>query len=137
MAFAGINYLAVLIAGVAGFVVGMVWYTALGQRWMDALGKTREQLAPDGKPPVATMAISFVCELIMAGVLAGVMGHIGAVTVSTGLTTGFLVWLGFVATTQLINHRYGRFPLQLTLIDAGHWLAVLLAMGVVIGLFGV
>ena len=137
MTFAGISYLAVLVAAVAGFIVGMVWYGILGKRWMVALGKGKAELMPDGKPPIATMATSFVCELVMAWVLAGLIGHLATATVRGGIITAFLVWLGFVATTQLINHRYGRFPLSLTIIDAGHWLAVLLAMGAVIGLIGV
>ncbi|HSO46981.1 MAG TPA: DUF1761 domain-containing protein, partial [Rhizobiaceae bacterium] len=39
-------------------------------------------------------------------------------------------------TTLVVNHRYGGFGWDLTLIDAGHWLAVLLVMGAVIGAFG-
>ena len=136
MTFAGINYLAVLAAAITGFVVGMAWYGTLGEKWMAALGKSKDELLPDGKPPYATMAASFVCELVMAWILAGLLGHIGAVTVGGGIISAFFVWFGFVATTQLVNHRYGRFPLSLTLIDSGHWLAVLVAMGIVIGLFG-
>ena len=136
MTFSGINYFAVLAAAIAGFAVGMGWYAILGDRWMAALGKSREELLPDGKPPVATMATSFVAELVMAWMLAGLIGHIGAATVRGGIITAFFVWLGFVATTQLVNHRYGRFPLSLTIINTGHWLAVLVAMGTVIGLIG-
>ena len=136
MTFSGISYLAVLVAAISGFLVGMAWYGVLGQKWMEALGKSKNELLPEGKPPVATMATSFVCELVMAWILAGLIGHIDAVTVGGGIISAFFVWLGFVATTQLVNHRYGRFPLSLTLIDAGHWLAVLVAMGIVIGLIG-
>ena len=136
MTFSGISYLAVLAAAVAGFLVGMAWYGILGERWMAALGKSKDELLPDGKPPIATMATSFVCELVMAWMLAGLIGHIGGATVRGGIITALFVWLGFVATTQLVNHRYGRFPLSLTIIDAGHWLAVLVAMGIVIGLIG-
>jgi hypothetical protein len=137
MTFSGINYLAVLAAAIAGFAVGMVWYGILGERWMAALGKSKDELLPDGKPPIATMAASFVCELVMAWILAGLLGHIDAVTVGGGIISACFVWLGFVATTQLVNHRYGGYPLSLTIIDTGHWLAVLIAMGVVIGLIGV
>ncbi len=136
MTFSGISYLAVLAAAITGFAVGMVWYAILGERWMAVLGKSKDELLPDGKPPIATMATSFVCELIMAWMLAGLIGHIGAATVRGGIITAFFVWLGFVATTQLVNHRYGKFPFSLTIIDAGHWLAVLVAMGIVIGLIG-
>ena len=38
MTFAGINYLAVLIAAAAGWVAGAVWYMALAKPWMAAVG---------------------------------------------------------------------------------------------------
>lgn len=43
MTFAGINYLAILIAAVAGWLSGAVWYSALGKRWVAAQGKTLEE----------------------------------------------------------------------------------------------
>lgn len=137
MDFAGTNYLAIPVAAIASFLFGWAWYGPLGERWMAALGKTRDELMPGGKPVYATMAISFVCELVMAWILAGLMGHVGLFGAVNGLITGAFVWAGFVATTLIVNHRYGRFPWALTFIDGGHWLGVLLVQGLVIGLFGV
>jgi hypothetical protein len=48
------------------------------------------------------------------------------------LYTAFAVWLGFVATTQTINHRYSLKPWSLTIIDGAHWLGVLLVMSIVL-----
>ena len=39
MTFAGINYLAVVIAALAGFGFGAVYYMSLASPWMDAIGK--------------------------------------------------------------------------------------------------
>lgn len=36
MAFAGMNYLAVLIAAIAAFVIGAIYYGVLGKPWMTA-----------------------------------------------------------------------------------------------------
>jgi len=47
------------------------------------------------------------------------------------------VWAGFIAAPMIVNHRFQGSPWMLTLIDAGHWLGVLIVMGLVIGLFGV
>jgi hypothetical protein len=82
---------------------------------------------------------SFICELIMAWVLAGVIGHLGAgqVTFSNGVISGLFIWVGFIATTIAVNQRYQGFGWDLTLIDAGHWLGVAVLMGAVIGCFGV
>ncbi len=75
----------------------------------------------------------------MAWVLAGVIGHLGTgqVTFLNGVISGFFVWLGFIATTVVVGQRYQGFGWDLTLIDAGHWLLVALAMGAVIGWMGV
>jgi hypothetical protein len=72
----------------------------------------------------------------MAWTLAGVIGHAGPVTVVNGLISGSLVWLGFVATTMVVNHGFGGQKPALTVIDGGHWLAVLLVQGATIGAFG-
>jgi hypothetical protein len=53
-----------------------------------------------------------------------------------GLLAGFFVWLGFVATTVSVNYALQMRPVELALIDGGHWVMVLLIMGAVIGAFG-
>ena len=133
MSFAGINYIAVIVAAVAGFAVGAAWYTALGNAWMAALGKTRDDFRPSPIPYV----IAGIAHLVMAYLLAGAIGHMGPVTVEAGLLAGFFLWLGFVLTTMAVNHAFQGARRTLTLIDSGHWLAVILVMGAVIGAFGV
>jgi hypothetical protein len=140
MAFAGINYWAIVIAAVASWLVGAVWYMVLGRTWMAALGKTREELmGPSGKPSPVPFVVAFVAELVMAWVLAGIIGHLGQgqVTLSNGIISGFFTWLGFVATTIAVNYGYSGARPSLTLIDGGHWLAVLVVQGAVIGFLGV
>jgi hypothetical protein len=145
MAFAGVNYLAVLIAGVAGWLVGAAWYMALGKQWMAAQGKTEEQCkqeyeAKKGTPAAwAPFVLAFVGALIMAWVLAGLLGHFGAggVTVRSGLISAAFVWLGFVVTTITVNNAFTGRKAMLTVIDSGHWLAVLLVQGAIIGAMGV
>ena len=131
MTFAGINYLAVLIAAAGGFIFGSVWYGLLGKQWMAALGMTEHP-----KPAPAPFIIAFVCQLVMAWVLAGIVGHFGEVTLTSTLITAALLWAGFVLTTQMVNHRFQSAAWSLTAIDAGHWLGVLLVMGLILGLFG-
>jgi Protein of unknown function (DUF1761) len=65
-----------------------------------------------------------------------VIGHLGVMSVRTGLITAALLWLGLVITTVAVNNAYRGAKPMLTVIDGGHWLTVLLIMGLVIGLFG-
>ena len=62
MAFAGMNYMAIVAAAVAGWVIG----TAL--RWPF----TRER-----PKKVQPLVLAFTACLIMAWMLAGVLGHLG------------------------------------------------------------
>ncbi len=138
MVFAGINYVAVFAAAVASWLVGAAWYMALAKPWMAALGKTEAEIkGPTGKPSPIPFVISFLAELVMAWVLAGIVGHLGAVTVANGVISAVFVWVGFVLTTMGVNHAFAGAKPMLTAIDGGHWLAVLLVQGLVIGAFGV
>ena len=132
MQFAGLDNVAVLVAAIAGFGFGAVWYMTLGKRWMEALGmKERPEPSP------APFIFALLCQLVMAWVLAGLIGHLGEITVLRSVVSALFVWAGFFAAPMIVNHRFQGSPWMLTLIDAGHWLGVLVVMGVVIGLFGV
>jgi len=135
MDFGGINLWAVLAATVAAFIVGAVYYGTLSKPWMRAAGIAQEDTAFGP----ALFAMTFVCLLVMAFVLAGLIGHLGdgQVTLRNGVISGLFVWAGFMATTMTINHRYQNDGWDLTLIDGLHWLLVALVMGAVIGLIGV
>jgi hypothetical protein len=132
-----VNYVAVLCAAVAAWIAGAIWYTVLSKPWKAALGWSTAEIETRAKEvPVGPMVLSFVAELIMALLLTGLIGHFGAITIRTGVIVGALCWLAFVATTITVNNAYQGRKLALTLIDAGHWLAVLIIQGAVIGAFG-
>jgi hypothetical protein len=137
MAFAGISYWAILAAAVAGFLFGGVWYGVLSNQWLAAIGKTKDEIQKTGM--AVPMTISAIALLVMAWVLAGIIGHLGPgqVTIRNGIISGAFCWLGFVATTLATNHGYQGAKRSLTLIDAGHWLGVMLIQGSVIGAMGV
>ena len=139
MAFAGINHLAVVVAAVVAWLAGAAWYMTLGKSWMAALGITAEQMAEAKQRPGANLPFLYalVAELIMAWMLAGIVGHLGAPTLRSGVITGAFCWLGFVITTLVVNYTFGMRRWQLIVIDGGHWLLVLLIMGAVIGAMGV
>jgi hypothetical protein len=129
MNFAGVNYLAVLVAAVLAFGFGAAYYGVLSKPWMKA-----SRINPEKGPPLAPLLVtSFVCELIMAFVLAALIAGLGVTGLGSGIVTGFLVWLGFMATTTTINQRYEGFGWELSVIDSGHWLGVAVIMGAVIG----
>jgi len=137
MRFAGVDYWAVVIAGIVGYAAGALWYWGWSKPWMKVQGFTPESMKAEQSP--VPYLLAFVANLVMALMLAGVVGHLGidAVTIRNGVISAAGVWLGFVATTQTVNYCFGKRPLMLLLIDSGHWLVVLLLQGAVIGFMGV
>ena len=131
-----LHVMAIPIAAIASWLAGACWYGIFGDRWMAALDKTRADLVgPSGKPSPLPFAFSFLAELVMATVLAILIGRLGAVSAAGGLGVGILAWVGFVATALGVNHAYSGAKPALSLIDGGHWLLVLLIQGFIIGAF--
>jgi hypothetical protein len=139
MTFAGINYIAILAAAVTGWVAGAVWYMLLAKPWMAAVGIGRDEIeaARARRGGWLPFLFAFIACVVMAWVLAGLMGHIGRVSVRTGVISGAFCWAGFVVTTMLVNYSFAMRRRMLLVIDAGHWLLVLALMGAVIGAIGV
>jgi len=133
MAFAGMNYLAILIAAVAAYVWGAAYYMTLSKQWLAAVGIARPNRS------AAPFIISFVALLVMAFVLAGSIGHLGPgnVSIKNGIISGVIIWAGFVATTVVVNNAYPGRKIMLSIIDSIHWLGVLVIQGAVIGAMGV
>jgi len=139
MTFAGINYIAVLVAASVAWIFGGIWYRLLAKPWMAAHGFTTEQMRAHHGDHTAMwpLIVSFVADLIMAWMLAGLLGHFGAVTFENGVITAAFIWFGFVITTLAVNNIFGLRRHVLIVIDGLHWLGALLLMGAIIGAWGV
>jgi hypothetical protein len=131
----------ILVAAIAAWLFGAVYYTALGKRWMAAQGLTPEQCKAErvGKSAFALalpFVLSFVATFIMGVVLYGIMTHSGLFYARAGAISGAFCWFGFVLTTITVNNAYAGRRASLTVIDAVHWLFVLVIIGAIVGAFG-
>ena len=136
-----VHVLPIVAAAVAAWLFGAIYYGALGRKWLEAQGKTMEQCKVENATKSAAVktapfVLSFIAELVMAWVLAGIMVHVGTWSVKAGVITGGLCWLGFVLTTVVVNNAYTFRRPMLTAIDGGHWLGVLIILGAVLGAWG-
>ena len=133
-----LNWWAVLLAAIVSFVFGGLWYGLLSKQWMAAAGLTEEQIRGTGGPSPMPFIITFIAQVVMAAMLAGILFHLALggmrPALRVGLIAGFLVWLGFVATTLVVNQQCQMQKASLTLIDGAHWLGVLLLQGAILGL---
>src|SRR5215510_11562131 len=121
MTFGSVNYLAILVAAVAAWLFGAGWYTALSKPWMAAVGITPAQMtARKGRPGAfLPFVYTFLAALVMAWVLAGLIGHLGPgqVTLRNGVISGAFIWFGFVLPVLLVNNSFAGRDWRLLLID--------------------
>ncbi len=133
-----VNALAVLVAAVLTMVLGAVWYSPVlfAKQWMAAQGHTPEALEQmKRKGMIRAYAVSFLCYLVTAYVVALFTAYMQAMSFAQGLWLGFLVWLGFAATIGLTGNIFSQKPIAAWVIDAGYQLAYLLIMAVVLTLW--
>src|SRR5258707_1876684 len=121
MKFAGMNYLAIVIAAVVAWLAGAAWYMTLGKLWTAAIGLTPEKMAEHRNRPGAYLPFIyvFVAELIMAWVLAGLLGHLGPLTLRGGVISAAFSWLVFVLTVGLTSNTFTSPDCRMRLLDVG------------------
>ena len=131
-----ISLIAVLIASILGFGLAALWYSPklFGKQWTAALGVSPEGLQEEFSP-ARTYGTRFVTTLVAAYILARILVHTDTTTLVAGIETGFLIWLGFVATFALDAVLFEKRPFKLYLINSGYYLVSLMLMGALLGLW--
>lgn len=129
-----INLTAAIVATVASFILGGLWYgPAFGQRWQALVGLADEEIASSG-PPLKIFTAAFVLTLVQALMLSAIIPADPNVTV--GLVYALVIGIGFVATAFGVNYLFSRSPRALFAIDAGFNVLQFALMGAIIGAFG-
>ena len=135
MTYGGINYIGVLAATGAALVAGLIWYNLFSAQWMADTGMrpltAEEKSAP--KPGRAPVLVAMLAMFLTAFCLAKLMEVLDAVSISNGIALALFLWIGFVATTISVNHRFEGRAWRQTVIDGGFWLVVLVMQAALIG----
>jgi hypothetical protein len=127
-----INFLAVLVCGVVAMIIGAIWYGPLfGKKWMKEEGSTEEELRKDFNP-AKTYGLAFIGNLIIAYVLARVIGYTAAASVADGLRVAFLCWIGFTGVTMMINYLFERKTIALFFINSMYHLVIFLVFAIIL-----
>lgn len=129
-----INFLAVVVAAVATFALGALWYSPvlLGKHWVVAHGYTSERIEQMRRGAGRAYAISALCFLAMAAAVAVIVSYLDLHRPLQGLKLGLLLWAGFAFPLGLTANAYSDRRLSAFLIDAGYQLVYLLIMGAII-----
>ncbi len=130
-AFSELNWLAVVVAALAYFVLGAIWYSnaLFGKQYRAAIG-----VAPDasGQPVPTALFTNLVGWFVTAIALGLISNSIGADSFGDGLALGLVVWAGFIATNRIVAAAYEGPNRALMMVNGPYNLLGFLIMGVIL-----
>lgn len=131
-----VNHWAVLVSAIASMVIGSIWYGPLfGKLFMREMGMdkwSKEKQEEAKKSMGLNYLLQFIASLVMFYVFAGIMSESERVTMSGGLMSAIVVWIGFVVPVKLADAIWGGNR-TLFWLNIGNLLITLLASGAIIG----
>jgi len=128
--FGDLNWLAILVATLAGFMLGGIWYGPLfGKAWLDAIGKTEDEIEPSPTPFI----VSFFTAATTAIVISALIHTLGFTTVTDGIILGVICGVGFIATAMGSDSAFCGWGVRLFLIQSGYRVVYSIIMGAILG----
>ncbi len=134
-----INMIALLVAVVANFILGFIWYTPLfGKAWAKEMGYDPD-MKPDKSAMFKGMAFMVIGNLLFAWVLAHnieawkfVPGVNEMGPLSNALSSAIFTWLGFYLPSHLGATVWEKNSWKLFSINTTYHLASLLVVSFII-----
>ena len=108
-AFGDVNYLAVLVAAIAYFALGAIWYIppVMGNAWQRAGGIE----IPEGEGPNPILFVGTIVAYVVAGLATAVLAvGSGTDTAAEGALLGLVVGVGYAFSAAAVSALYDRKP---------------------------
>ena len=123
------GFLSVVAAATAAWIFGAIWYGVVGKQWMAASGLTEESV---NRSKPAPYIVSFLCALLVAGMMRHVLVTSGVETVGKGLLTGLGLGLFIAAPWGVTNVLFAQRDRALIWMDGVYPTVGMALMGVVL-----
>jgi uncharacterized protein DUF1761 len=118
-----IKYPAVIVATLAHFLLGGLWYSPLlfGNKFLQLINWSPEYLREvESQSHVKELVIAFVMSFILVYILAHFVQYTKATNAIGGIQTAFWLWLGFIVTTHVPMVLFERRSFGLFLINVAY-----------------
>ena len=127
-----INYLAVIVGAIVYYALGFAWYSFIvGDRWLAATGRTREDISGGPGPLIV---VFWIAGFIAASVIASVYEWAHGDGLVDGLVVGAILGVGLVMGEGLKKVVFEQDSWELYALNMGYTLLGFLLMG---GIYGV
>lgn len=129
-----INMAAAIVAGIAYYAIGALWYTVLfGNAWMKSQGMDPKN-PPAGMKESAgkSMGLQLIVCLVLGVLFAVILKQLGVMTMHASLLSAFWIWLAFRATAGVTSVLFDRKSWMTFAINQGYDLVGFLAMAAIL-----
>ncbi len=129
----GLNWPAIVVAGLADWILGAVWFTVFANQWRAGLRMTSDEMQTYmTHPNFWPYIISAMCSIILAYVIARLLGSAPGHSLFRGISIGMLVGLATaVAMVTEMIFEYRAHPF--VLISAAYPFLGCILMGIIVG----
>lgn len=130
-----VNWMAILVAAVADWLLGAVWFTVFASQWRAGLRMAPAELQQYmSHPNFWPYLIALLCSFLMAYAIARIVAASTTQGFFRGISAGILV--GLAAAMAMITEMVFEIrPRPFVLISAAYPLAGCILMGIVIGIW--
>jgi len=137
MDFSSVNWIAVVVCVVVAMVSGFIWYhpAVFFKPWWRGIGKEGTEMGQANPMIYVFTIIAAFVEAVSVALMLNVMDVMGSYTIVGGMLTGFMLWLGFVAPTNLVNKLFAGQGFKVWAIEAGNHLVNLLLFGAILAVW--
>lgn len=135
MDFSSVNWLAVIVCVVVSMISGSIWYNpkTFFPAWWAVVGNGRPQ--PGMENMGMTWALTVLSSVVQAFAMGFMVNALGIDTAVGGARLGFMLWLGFIAPTYLVNKLFAGHGLKVWAIEIGNHLVNFLIFGALLAVW--
>lgn len=137
MDFSSVNWLAVIVCVVVSMISGSLWYNpkTFFPTWWKGIGGQGEPGMTGNMAMTWTLTVlsSFVQAVAMAFMVNAMGELMGGATAVNGALSGFMLWLGFIAPTYMVNKLFAGHGLKIWAIEVGNHLVNFVLFGAILG----
>jgi Protein of unknown function (DUF1761) len=129
-----INYLAVIVAAIANYALGTLWYGVMfGGHWKRLTGS--QEMKPTAQAIILGFVGAFFMSYILDHAIIFASAYMKAEGIGAGLMCGFWNWLGFIAPVTIGVVIYEKKSWKLWVLNNAYCLVSLLVMGMILSVW--
>jgi uncharacterized protein YacL len=140
MDFSSVNYVSVLVAGVAAFVIGFLWHgPVFGKQWISLQGIPQSEVdamkAKGMGPMVPHMIAAFVQQCVTAFAISYLANGLSVTGAGPAVVFAVFLWVGFVVTLLLNRVLWERESMNLYFYKLAYHLVSMVVVTLIVVLW--